>query len=95
MIFDDQTNDFVSTVSGGSIAWIGAHRVGPLTDPKPRNDQLTWIDGSALEFSNWSEGQPDNHNEDEFCVEINWNGSATWNDVHCDSNSRNYYICKV
>merc|ERR1712198_432740 len=94
MIFDDQTNDFVSTVSGGSIAWIGAHRVGPLTDPKPRNDQFTWIDGSALEFSNWSGGQPDNYNGDEFCVEMNTFGSATWNDQWCNAN-RNYYICQV
>ena len=94
MIFDEQTNDLVSTVSGGSIAWIGAHRVGPYTDPKPRNDQFTWIDGSALEFSNWSGGQPDNYNGDEFCVEMNTFGSATWNDQWCNAN-RNYYICQV
>ena len=95
MIFDEQTNDFVSTVSGGSIAWIGAHRVGPYTNPIPRNDQFTWIDGSALEFSNWSGGQPDNTNGQEFCVEMNWNGSGTWNDVACYTDARNYYICQV
>ena len=41
MIFDNQTNNFVYTVSGGERAWIGGHRVGPFTDPKPRNDQWT------------------------------------------------------
>ena len=94
MIFDEQTNDFVSTVSGGSIAWIGAHRVGPYTDPIPRNDQFTWIDGSALEFSNWSGGQPDNYNGGEFCVEVNRFGPTTWNDQPCDSKNDNY-ICQI
>jgi len=96
MIFDNQTNNFVYTVSGGQRAWIGAHRVGPLTDPVPRNDQWTWIDGSAVEFSNWSAGQPDNHEGDEFCLELNNGYDYLWNDLPCDSvHNRDYYICQV
>ena len=96
MIFDNQTNNFVYTVSGGQRAWIGAHRVGPFTDPVPRNDQWTWIDGSAMEFSNWSAGQPDNHEGDEFCLELNNGFDYLWNDLPCDSvHNRDYYICQV
>ena len=94
MIFDEQTNDEVYSLSGGSIAWVGAHRVGPFTNPEPRNDQFTWIDGSALEFSNWSGGQPDNYNGGEFCVEMNRFGPTTWNDQPCDSKNDNY-ICQI
>jgi len=94
MIFDNQTNEFVYDVSGGQIAWIGAHRVGPEW-----NDQWTWkwtwIDGSAMEFSNWNDGQPDNHLGKEFCVEMNRHGIAQWNDVWCDGDEVDHYICQV
>ena len=88
MIFDEQTNDEVYSLSGGSIAFVGAHRVGPL------GPQLTWIDGSALDFSNWSGGQPDNYNGGEFCVVVNRFGSKTWNDQPCDL-KRDNYICQI
>jgi len=88
MIFDEQTNDEVYSLSGGSIAFVGAHRVGPL------GPQLTWIDGSALDFSNWSGGQPDNYNGGEFCVVMNRFGPTTWNDQPCDSKNDNY-ICQI
>ena len=96
MIFDEQTNDFVYTVSGDTRAWIGAHRAGPLTDPKPRNDQWTWIDGSAMEFSNWAVNQPDHANE--YCLEM-INGQ--WNDFPCYNSNNSldmnldYFICQI
>merc|ERR1719245_1950502 len=72
MISDAETNDFVTSVSGGKRVWTGVHRVGPLVDPKPRNDQWTWIDGSPLEYSSWYSGQPDNwYGGDEMCAEMN------------------------
>ena len=76
MIFDPETNEVVNSVSGGKRVWIGAHRVGPLVDPKPRNDQWTWIDGSPLEYSNWVSNQPDNwvspgKYDGEYCGMIN------------------------
>ena len=94
MIFDLETNDFVCTVSEGKRAWIGAHRVGPLIEPNPRNDQWTWIDGSAFELSNWDVNpvnQPDNHLGDEFCLEMI---NCQLNDLPCDYNL-DYYICQV
>ena len=95
MIFDKPTNIFVYNLSGGNRTWLGAHRVGPLTDPIPRNDQWTWIDGSAMGFSNWSENQPDNHHGIEFCLEMDQWRYATWNDLPCNSAYNNhYYICQ-
>ena len=95
MIFDNQTNNFVYTVSGGQRAWIGAHRVGPFTDPVPRNDQWTWIDGTEMEFSYWSVDQPDNHEGDEFCLEM-WTfyEPGQWNDIPCGS-YKDFFICQL
>ena len=97
MIFDDETNDFVKSITGGSRAWVGAHRVGPQVDPKPRNDQWTWIDGSPLDYSNWSPGQPDNYGVvgDEFCLEVNFGSSGKWNDAPCDYAGIDYYLCQL
>merc|ERR1719342_579749 len=82
MIFDPQTNELVYTLSGGNRTWLGAFRVGPIP---LRNDQWTWIDGKPMEFSYWSEDQPDNYNGYEFCLEM-WPdyGPAKWNDLPCD-----------
>jgi len=95
MIFDKPTNIFVYNLSGGNRTWLGAHRVGPLTDPMPRNDQWTWIDGTAMEFSYWSVDQPDNYEGDEFCLEM-WPfyEPGQWNDIPCDY-YHDYFICQV
>ena len=36
MIPDQETNEFVYTLSGGVHTWLGLRRVGPQVDPKPR-----------------------------------------------------------
>ena len=95
MIFDEETNDFVKSITGGSRAWVGAHRVGPLVDPKPRNDQWTWIDGSSLDYSNWYDGEPNNLRGDEFCLEVNAGESGKWNDAPCDYVGIDYYVCQL
>ena len=101
MISDAETNDFVTTVSEGKRAWLGAHRVGPTVEPKPRNDQWTLIDGSPLEYSTWYPGGPDNWwGGDEFCLEMNAiDSSGNWNDVPCDNNiiydGHDHFICQL
>ena len=97
MIFDKKTNDFVSKISKGRRAWLGAHRVGPFIHPMPRNDQWTWIDGTAMEFSDWSSEipEPDNHDGGEFCLEMWQVNSKQWNDINCDSLIHDYFICQV
>ena len=96
MISDAETNDFVTTVSEGKRAWFGAHRVGPTVEPKPRNDQWTWIDGSPLEYSSWYSEQPDNwYGGDELCAEMNQFSSGDWNDFPCDDDRIDHFICQL
>jgi len=100
MIFDPETNEVVNNVSGGKRVWIGAHRVGPLVNPKPRNDQWTWIDGSSpLEYSNWRSGEPNNGagGGDELCAEMNQfaDSSGNWNDLPCDYDGNDHFVCQL
>ena len=58
---------------------IGAIRIGS-------NDQFTWVDGTPLDYSFWSLLQPDNDQEEEFCVHLNLLFTiGLWNDYDCYS----------
>ena len=61
----------------------------------------TWISertNITMKYENWLEGQPDQSNGNEDCVEIfysgkdNWNIKGKWNDNSC--NARRISICK-
>jgi len=94
MIYDESTNTFINDLLEGSMAWIGAIRVGPLVEPKPRNDQWTWNDGSPLDYSNWVYNQPDD-TTDENCGMINrWKNEGLWNDASCNYTIANY-VCQL
>ena len=82
-ITDDETNLYISNLTGGVHNWIGAHRVDPV------DDQFAWIDGSPLNAP-WLPGNPSNTDGNELCVHMfptsaPYNGS--WNDYDCWSKS--------
>ncbi|KAF1383676.1 hypothetical protein PFLUV_G00134320 [Perca fluviatilis] len=61
--------------------WIG------LSAPDPATGYV-WSDGSPLQFQHWSDGEPNNKNNVESCVEfgMNWgHSSGSWNDLHCET----------
>ncbi|TKS79617.1 Macrophage mannose receptor 1 [Collichthys lucidus] len=66
-------------------AWIGLRAPDPTTG-------YVWSDGSPFNFQNWQEGEPNNHNNDESCVEFRLS-SGSWNDVNCES--YNDWICQI
>ena len=70
----------MNDVGEGTFAWIGAIRVGPTPS---QNNQFTWIDGTPMGYSNWSQYQPTNHKGIEFCV--HFYGHGQWNDYDCHS----------
>ncbi|XP_029313971.1 macrophage mannose receptor 1 [Cottoperca gobio] len=68
-----------------STAWIGLSR--------GTNTGYGWTDGSPYEFENWDYGEPNNHNDNEHCAEIQTRYKQHWNDIHCESN--NNWICQI
>ncbi|NXX14402.1 MRC1 protein, partial [Podargus strigoides] len=62
--------------------WIGIYRNA--------NGQLFWQDNSALDFVNWGEGQPSEHQLD-YCVELSAS-SGYWSILPCSSQKG--FICK-
>ncbi|XP_078660072.1 uncharacterized protein LOC144904802 [Branchiostoma floridae x Branchiostoma belcheri] len=67
--------------------WIG------LND-KDDEGGFKWSDGRAVGYTNWNDGEPNNANDREHCVEVVIAGSDSfWNDLSCTS-YRNW-ICMV
>ncbi|XP_068604963.1 macrophage mannose receptor 1b [Brachionichthys hirsutus] len=69
--------------------WIGLRSPDPTTG-------YVWSDGSALNYQHWQEGEPNNHNNDESCVEFkiyNWDSDGSWNDLNCES--YNDWLCQI
>ncbi|XP_076033567.1 macrophage mannose receptor 1-like isoform X2 [Oratosquilla oratoria] len=69
--------------SGTAASWVG------LTY---QSDAWKWSDGSDASFLNWNIGEPNNMDDDEFCVEM-IQTSGYWNNHQCGQ-SRNF-VCEV
>uniref|UniRef100_A0A3B3ZFY8 C-type lectin domain-containing protein n=1 Tax=Periophthalmus magnuspinnatus TaxID=409849 RepID=A0A3B3ZFY8_9GOBI len=68
------------------VIWIG------LNDQK--NSLLfEWSDRSPFEYENWGYGEPNNHNDNEHCTELNSYYGRPWNDRHCGFYSD--WICQI
>ena len=62
--------------------WIGARRDG---------DHWRWVDGTAVEYTNWADHQPDDAEPGQDCVRMTWNivdgegwFHGAWDDFFCD-----------
>ncbi|XP_061493975.1 C-type lectin lectoxin-Thr1-like [Rhineura floridana] len=66
--------------------WIG------LRDPK-KNRQWLWTDLSSASYKSWNAGEPNNKDNNEYCVEL-WSqsGYMRWNDENCLSSRA--YLCQ-
>ncbi|XP_068427308.1 macrophage mannose receptor 1-like [Clinocottus analis] len=63
--------------------WIG------LSAPDSVNGYV-WSDGSPLQFQRWRDGEPNNKNNVESCIEIYY---GSWRDVHCET--YNNWACQI
>uniref|UniRef100_A0A4W6CGV2 Mannose receptor C-type 1 n=1 Tax=Lates calcarifer TaxID=8187 RepID=A0A4W6CGV2_LATCA len=54
---------------------------------------FVWSDGSATSFENWGFGEPNNHNDNEHCAEVQFYYGRHWNDRHCEA--YNDWICQI
>ncbi|XP_035511844.1 macrophage mannose receptor 1 [Morone saxatilis] len=57
------------------------------------NKGFVWSDGSASDFENWGFGEPNNHNDNEHCAELQFYYGRHWNDRHCEA--YNNWICQI
>ena len=84
------TNSMVR--NNGRNVWIGL--LSTTTD-----NTFHWVDGSRLTFSYWEQGEPNNYNDDEDKVEIQWyndvqfgtKGPGQWNDI--EALATRSYMC--
>ena len=76
-IKSERDNNAVVRLLNGRAGWIGLH-------DSDDEDVFIWRDGSALDWSNWSEGEPNNWGDgEEDCVMVY--GHGNWNDQGCAS----------
>lgn len=66
----------LNTNSFGGIIWIGFNDVAS-------EGSHVWYDQSAIIYTNWNGGEPNNSGGNEDCVQIYPNGK--WNDLNCSS----------
>ncbi|XP_078530708.1 C-type lectin domain family 4 member F-like isoform X2 [Lissotriton helveticus] len=79
-----EEQDYLVSMKGSGGYWIG------LTDAESE-DNWTFVDGSGLKLSFWSNRQPDNWMGVEDCGHLTENGD--WNDAGCKH--QNKWICKM
>ncbi|XP_072020262.1 macrophage mannose receptor 1-like [Amphiura filiformis] len=67
--------------------WIG------LSD-RTFNHQFVWADGTVVDFTNWNNGEPNDADEDEDCVEMIYREDdvGEWNDLACAT--INGFVCQ-
>ena len=72
VINDQDENDFIQNAIMASSAWIG------FTD-EFSEDNFTWVNGDAVNYTNWQDGQPNNLNNIEHYTRIK-KYSGEWTD---------------
>ncbi|XP_013919830.1 PREDICTED: hepatic lectin-like [Thamnophis sirtalis] len=85
VITNQYEQNFLQAQARNERYWIG------LSDHNDEG-QWRWVDGTdyRTSFKYWSEGEPNDHSNNEDCAEIYQAGR--WNDVSC--NIKKFYICK-
>ncbi len=87
-VHDQAMQDFLATTAfsiSGSDWWIG------LNDLQ-NEGTFEWTDGTAVDFTPWAGGEPNNSGEEDCAHFAAWGGGA-WNDLFCGAGAR--YICRL
>lgn len=80
-IHSAEENEAVRVALGGISAWIGFSDIDV-------EGLWGWTDNSGASYSNWNNGEPNNHGNNEHCAEFLSNPSGLWNDAPCDHDRR-------
>merc|ERR1712243_255100 len=76
--------DAVYALTGDAGAWIG---LADFLD----EGVFSWVDGTAVGFTNWRNNQPNNGNNNQHCTWIRPDGE--WDDVTCKRTMA--YVCQM
>jgi len=92
---NEETNDFLKTVSASERTIIGGFATGQAPNP----DLWTWTDGTPWSYMNWAPDRPNNEGAggmQEYCLEMNRDQDqiGEWNDVVCHDSYATSYICQ-
>ncbi|MEC7984726.1 MAG: lectin-like protein [Myxococcota bacterium] len=74
-----------SSISPEGTWWIGLNDRG-----QGNEDNFSWVSGETFDYENWNDGEPNNWESQEDCVEFYDNG--LWNDASCQKEQ--YFICE-
>ncbi|XP_035375925.1 macrophage mannose receptor 1-like [Electrophorus electricus] len=86
---DSDIQDVALPQTHSLSSWIGYSIQDPTVG-------YVWSDGSTTSYEKWGEGQPDNFNNMENCVELayyQWKKTIEWNDRHCEE--RRNWLCEI
>ncbi|KAF5907118.1 galactose-specific lectin nattectin-like isoform X1, partial [Clarias magur] len=64
----------LSVTKSNAITWIGGNNL-------VQGAVWVWTDGSEYNYTKWASGEPDNFENTEHCVQMNYGGG--WNDMVC------------
>ncbi|XP_072020401.1 macrophage mannose receptor 1-like [Amphiura filiformis] len=86
-IHSDEEQAFVNQVLKRAVSsyWIGLREYTVEGD-------YTWTDSSALDYTNWNPGEPNDHNGEEQCGEVETFDDGRWNDQACGIKLA--FVCK-
>ena len=92
-VLDNTTNNFVTNLIGPNVAWLGGFQNSSRADEPWR-----WSDGSAWDYENWAEGEPNNqlwNNVREDYLEIWGEQKGQWNDCNNEcARANSGYVCQ-
>nr|XP_006823023.1 PREDICTED: zonadhesin-like isoform X1 [Saccoglossus kowalevskii]XP_006823024.1 PREDICTED: zonadhesin-like isoform X2 [Saccoglossus kowalevskii] len=71
------------------MIYAGFHWIG-VTDVDEEMNFVYCSDGKTITYKNWDDGEPNNENGIEHCVEV-WKLAGKWNDVDCNISRANAF----
>ena len=87
-VHSKEENIFVASLATETI-WLGGNDLH-------KEEQWTWTDGTPFTYSNWNTGEPNNHGNNEDCLELytpSSNKGKHWNDDRCTKSAK--FVCKL
>ncbi|XGW31602.1 hypothetical protein V3C99_010061 [Haemonchus contortus] len=103
-IHSQEEDEFIYNISNphadqktqSDLLWIGLRQKN-----WPKDKKWTWTDGTAVNFINWSRGEPNNLYNAEHCVELYTapikkhphTKLKKWNDYRCNT-KQSQFVCK-